>query len=258
MLFHSADLINGSLNSEFSTPEKGFHSGPVSAIDLNENGSECVSVGEDGMVNLVGVSAGRGFRRVYDSKGLVSYSSVKWASPSEFVTGAFGFGLHWWDQRRPGGPVALFKDDWTRGTASGIVHSIDIHSSRKHTCLAGGSSGVVFAWDIRWPKQRIMLSGVGIGDATANSIVESDIWEVHYDNYTHSSNLTNSSSSKILPAMICSEDGILAVVEQGEEPTELLAEPCAINSFDIDRENPSDIICSLEWESVAIITRPRA
>jgi len=25
----------------------------------------------------------------------------------------------------------------------------------------------------------------------------------------------------------------------GEEPTELLAEPCAINSFDIDRQNPS-------------------
>ncbi|KAH6779356.1 hypothetical protein C2S52_010593 [Perilla frutescens var. hirtella] len=241
LLFHSADLIDGSLNFEFSVPEKGFHSGPISAIDLTDNGSECVSVGEDGMVNLVGVSAGRGFRRVFDSKGLVSYSSAKWASPVEFVTGAFGFGLHWWDQRKAGGPVALFKDDWTRETASGIVHSIDIHSSRKHTCLAGGSSGVVFAWDIRSPKKPVMLSGVGIGDAPANSIVESDILEVHYDNYTHSSNMINSSSSRILPAMICSEDGILAVIEQGEEPTELLAEPCAINSFDIDRENPSSM-----------------
>ncbi|CAN7108824.1 unnamed protein product [Brassica rapa subsp. narinosa] len=38
--------------------------------------------------------------------------------------------------------------------------------------------------------------------------------------------------------MTCSEDGILGVIEQGEEPIELLAEPCAINSFDIDRQNP--------------------
>lgn len=83
---------------------------------------------------------------------------------------------------------------------------------------AGGSSGVVFAWDIRRPKQPIMLSGVGIGDAPANSIVESDIWEVHYDNYTHSSKMSHSSSSTILPAMICSEDGILAAIEQGTLP----------------------------------------
>ncbi|KAL6520723.1 hypothetical protein OROMI_032283 [Orobanche minor] len=257
VLFYSADLINGCLNLEFSVAEKGFHTSVVSGIDLSENGSECVSVGEDGRVNLVNLSAHRGFRRVFDSNGLVSYSSVKWASPVEFVTGAFGFGLHWWDQRKAGGPVALFENNWlwTGGTASGIVHSIDIHPSRKHTCLAGGSSGVVFAWDIRWPKQPVMLSG----DANAYSLVESDIWEVQYDNYTHSSNITNSSSSsssRILPAMICSEDGILAVIEQGEEPLELLAEPCAINSFDIDKQNPSDVICSLEWESIAILTRP--
>ncbi|KAK4415157.1 Nuclear pore complex protein [Sesamum alatum] len=256
VLFYSADLVNGSLNLEFSLPEKGFHLGPVSGIDLNENGSECVSVGEDGRVNLVSVSAERGFRRVFDSNGLVSYSSVRWASPVEFVTGAFGFGLHWWDQRKAGGPVALFKDNWTGGTASGIVHAIDIHPSRKHTCLAGGSSGTLFAWDIRWPKQPVILSGVGVGDAPANSLIESDIWEVQYDNYTHSSKIINSSSSRILPAMICSEDGILGVIEQGEEPIELLAEPCAINSFDIDRQNPSDVICSLEWESIAILTRP--
>lgn len=93
-------------------PEKGFHLGPVSGIDLNENGSECVSVGGDGRINLVTLSGNGGFKRIYDSNGLVSYSSVKWASPVEFVTGAFGFGLHWWDQRKAGGPVALFKDNW--------------------------------------------------------------------------------------------------------------------------------------------------
>ncbi|KAM3341157.1 hypothetical protein P3S68_028792 [Capsicum galapagoense] len=54
-------------------------------------------------------------------------------------------------------------------------------------------------------------------------------------------------------AIMLSGDGILAVIEQGEEPIELLAEPYAINSFDINRQNPSDIVCSLEWESIAIL-----
>ncbi|GMP35954.1 hypothetical protein CsSME_00008212 [Camellia sinensis var. sinensis] len=63
------------------------------------------------------------------------------------------------------------------------------------------------------------------------------------------------STSRVLLVMICSEDGIFAVVEHGEEPIELLAEPCAINNFDIDRQNPSDVICSLEWKAIAILMR---
>lgn len=238
-------------------PEKGLHNGAVSGIDLNENGSECVSVGEDGRVNLVGLAEKGGFRRVFDSNGLVSYSAVKWASPVEFVTGGVGrFGLHWWDLRKPGGPVALFKGSWKDGgITSGIVHSIDIHPSRKHTCLAGGSSGTVFAWDIRSPKESTLLSSVGLHDEPTNSLVESDVWEVQYDNYIYSSKISNLSSSRILPAMTCSEDGILAVIEHGRQPIEILAEPCAINSFDIDRQNPTDVVCSLEWESLVVLTR---
>ncbi|CAL5374835.1 unnamed protein product [Camellia sinensis] len=138
-------------------------------------------------------------------------------------------------------------------TTSGIVHSIDIHPSRKHTCIAGGSSGTVFAWDLRWQQQPIVLSGVAAGEFQSYSLSESEIWEVQYDSY--SSNIGNMSTSRVLPVMICSEDGILAVVEQGEEPIELLAEPCAINSFDIDQQNPSGVICSLEWEAIAILMR---
>ncbi|KAK4374911.1 hypothetical protein RND71_005588 [Anisodus tanguticus] len=257
LLLYTADLVNGSLEYLDSVPEKeGFHLGRVNGIDVSENGSEVVSVGEDGRINLVSFVGGRlSYKRVFYSNGLVSYGAVKWASPVEFVSGGLGFGLQWWDQRRPGGPVSQFKANWTHGTTSGIVHSIDIHPSRKHTCLAGGSSGTVFAWDLRWQQQPIMLSGVGISDLSALSPSESDVWEVQYDNYTTSSNYRNISESRVLPAMICSEDGILAVIEQGEEPVELLAEPCAINSFDIDRQNPSDIVCSLEWESIAILTR---
>ncbi|XP_016470548.1 nuclear pore complex protein NUP43 isoform X1 [Nicotiana tabacum] len=271
LLVYTADLVNGSL--DFVDSVKGFHLGRVAGIDVSENGSEFVSVGEDGRINLVSfVGGGSSSKRVFDGNGLISYGAVKWASPVEFVSGGLGFGLQWWDQRRPGGPVSQFKGNWTRGSTSGIVHSIDIHPSRKHTCLAckvvssftspillflkaGGSSGTVFAWDLRWQQQPIILAGVGTSDFSALSPSESDVWEVHYDNYTTSSNYRNISESRVLPAMICSEDGILAVIEQGEEPVELLAEPCAINSFDIDRQNPSDIVCSLEWESIAILTR---
>ncbi|KAL5545108.1 hypothetical protein UlMin_008892 [Ulmus minor] len=243
--------------SEVSLPEKALHEGPISCLDLMDGGVDCVSVGEDGKVNLVSIGdSSLNYRRVYDSSGLVSYTAAKWASPNEFATGGYGFSLQWWDQRKPGGAVSHFKGGWAQRGTSGIVHSIDIHPSRKHTCLAGGSLGTAFAWDLRWPQQPIILSGVGAGDTVSRSPSESEVWEVQYDRYAKSTNMGNLSSSRILPAVICSEDGILAVVEQGEEPIELLAEPCAINSFDIDRNNPSDVICSLEWESIVILTRP--
>lgn len=94
-------------------PEKSLHDGPISCIDLQDGGVECVSVGEDGRVNLVSVSESRlSYRRVFDSNGLVSYTAAKWASPTEFATGGLGFSLQWWDQRKPGGAVSQFKGNW--------------------------------------------------------------------------------------------------------------------------------------------------
>ncbi|EPS74027.1 hypothetical protein M569_00727 [Genlisea aurea] len=255
--FYSVDLVNESMSVEFSVSDKGFHSGAISGIDLTENGSDCVTVGEDGKINLVSLSENRDFRKVFDNEGWDSYNSVKWASPVEFVTGSFGFSLQWWDQRKATGPVAFFKlkDEWNQGAASGSVHSIDIHTSRKHTCLAGGTGGTLFAWDIRAPKEPVLLSRPG-GDTT-KPFIESTIWEVQYDDYRHSSKAINSlsSSSKILPAMTCSEDGILASIEQGEEAVDLLAGACSINTFDINKQNPADVVCSLEWESIVIVHR---
>lgn len=73
--------------------------------------------------------------------------------------------------------------------------------------------GTLFAWDLRWPQQPIILSRGGI--AAINNEVplvsESEVWEVQYDRSTKS----NMSSTRVLPAMICSEDGFLAVIEQG-------------------------------------------
>lgn len=92
-----------------SVDEVGFHVGPICGVDVIE--SECVSVGEDGKVNLVSFGD-EGFRRIFDGNGLVGFNAVKWASPSEFVTGGYGFGLQWWDLRRPGGPVSQLKGNW--------------------------------------------------------------------------------------------------------------------------------------------------
>ena len=39
-------------------PEKSLHVGAISCVDLQESGVECVSVGEDGRVNLVGFGDG--------------------------------------------------------------------------------------------------------------------------------------------------------------------------------------------------------
>lgn len=251
------DSVNGAaIQSEASISDPGYHAGPVSSIDLRDDANECVSVGEDGRINLVSIDSRLNYRRVFDGNGLVSYTAVKWASPTEFVTGCNGYGVHWWDLRKPGGPATQFKGNLFQGKTPGIIHSVDVHPSRKHTCLVGGSSGVVFAWDLRNPQHPIILSGVETGWSTNHPVSESEVWEVRYDNYTKSSNISNFSSSKILPVMMCSEDGILASLEQGEEPNELLAEPCAINSFDIDPKNPSDVICSLEWESIVILSRP--
>nr|CAD1840210.1 unnamed protein product [Ananas comosus var. bracteatus] len=213
--------------------------------------------GEDGRVNVVGAGEGRmEHRRVHDSNGLASYTAARWGSPAEFATGGVGFGVRWWDQRKPEGLVAQFKGSWGGGGITGMVHSIDIHPSRKHICIVGGSSGTVFAWDLRWQQQPILLSGVGL-NGTDQPVFESEVWEVQYDSYTQSSGITSAPSTKILPVMVCSEDGILAVLEQGEDPVELLAEPCAINAFDIDPQNPSDVVCALEWESMAILSRGR-
>lgn len=115
LLILTADLFDGSLHFGFSVPAKGFHRGPISGIDVSENGSDSVlSVGEDGRINLTSLGNGGSgsFQRVFDSNGLVSYCTVKWASPVEFVTGGLGFSLQWWDQRRPGGPVSQFKGNW--------------------------------------------------------------------------------------------------------------------------------------------------
>ena len=76
-------------------------------------------------------------------------------------------------------------------------------------------TGTIFAWDLRSAQEPIPLSHVGL-DETAQPVCESEVWEVLFGNYTESSDIISSVSTRILPVMLCSEDGILAIVEQGE------------------------------------------
>lgn len=109
-----ADLVEGAAIEEVYAAEgERFHVGRVEGVDWREAG-ECVTVGEDGRVNVVTVVNGEGLRhrRVFDGNGLVAYRAVKWASPTEFVTGGYGFGLQLWDQRKPGEAVSQLKGNW--------------------------------------------------------------------------------------------------------------------------------------------------
>nr|CAD1830407.1 unnamed protein product [Ananas comosus var. bracteatus] len=112
------------------------------------------------------------------------------------------------------------------------------HPSITKAYMWGALLGLYLLGIFVWQQQLILLSGVGL-NGTDQRVSESEVWEVQYDSYTQSSGITSAPSTKILPVMVCLEDGILAVLEQGEDPVELLAEPCAINAFDIDPQNPS-------------------
>lgn len=74
---------------------------------------------------------------------------------------------------------------------------------------------MVLAWDLRWQKEPMQLSGSSDlkGQFIGDSMAESEIWEVKFDPFSLSG--TNATSSNISPIMICSEDGILGVVETG-------------------------------------------
>ncbi|GLJ15396.1 hypothetical protein SUGI_0252720 [Cryptomeria japonica] len=236
--------------------------GGISAMDLEASTPtfQCVAVGEDGRVNVVSLVEGQAeahCRQIFDNRGLMSYTAACWASPTEFVTAGLGLGLplHWWDLRTPSATAPAVSLNWAGNKTARVIHSIDVHPSRKHLCVVGGSSGLVFAWDLRWQQEPIPLVDTGSSSRKISELLsESEVWEVKFDHYTQSTSF-GAASSKIPPVMMCSEDGILAVFESGEAPLEVLAEPCAINTFDIDPENSSDVICGLEWETILFLRR---
>ncbi|KAK8962089.1 hypothetical protein KSP40_PGU015273 [Platanthera guangdongensis] len=255
--FLFVDPVDVSIDLELSTDEchQPLHNGPVSAVDLQSGGHECVSVGEDGRVNLVSVGEGgliAGIQReLRENNGISAYDEICEALAVEEASGGGGVGGPWAGRRRPGGAGEQLK------ACMYCSGRVDSHKPNLYdTFVVGGSSGTVFAWDLRWQQQPILLSGVSLS-GTGRSTCESEIWEIQYDIHAQTSSISSTSSTKILPVMACSEDGILAVIEQGKPHTELLAEDCAINSFNIDPQNPADVVCALEWESIGILMRAK-
>ena len=89
--------VDASLKSECLVLAKELHIGAVSCVNVKDGGAECVTIGEDRRVNLVGVMGfGLSCCRAFNSDGLVSYTVAKWALPVEFATGGYGFSLQWW------------------------------------------------------------------------------------------------------------------------------------------------------------------
>ena len=102
--------VSSSLPQLFSSPL--LHQGAVSAMDLQIDTHDCVSVGEDGRINVIKLAESQlRVNTVVDNHGLTSFTAAKWASPSEFVTAGLGFSLQWWDHRRSGG-VAQITNKW--------------------------------------------------------------------------------------------------------------------------------------------------
>eukprot|EP00897_Mesotaenium_endlicherianum_P004300 jgi/Mesen1/3899/ME000208S02915 len=135
----------------------------------------------------------------------------------EFVTAVTGGSMQWWDRRQPNRPVLL-------------------------------------VWDLRSPKEPTLLN-----QAAAAPGLASEIWEVQFDRLLQPSDIAGGgfdAGGKVPAVVACSEDGTLAVYGPGGS-AQLLAESCAINTFDIDPEFGQDIICGLDHESLIYLQRAR-
>lgn len=90
--------------------------------------------------------------------------------------------------------------------------------ARHFFCKVGGSGGAVYAWDLRWQQEPIALAGPAASKSRhpmGGLIVESEVWEAKYDALLQSAG-HGVESGKSPPVMVCSEDGILALLDGGE------------------------------------------
>lgn len=76
----------------------------------------------------------------------------------------------------------------------------------------GGSAGTVLAWDLRRQNELLNLVGKG-GKGGSSTTAEGEIWNVKLDPALQGGG--QGESGKIPPVLMCSEDGILAIIESG-------------------------------------------
>lgn len=75
----------------------------------------------------------------------------------------------------------------------------------------GASGGAVLAWDLRRQNELLTLAGRGLKGGSP--IAECEVWDVKLDPALQGGG--QGESAKIPPVLICSEDGILAIIEAG-------------------------------------------
>ena len=82
----------------------------------------------------------------------------------------------------------------------------------------GGSVGTVLAWDLRRQNELFSLAGTRGSKASSllgpATVAEGEIWEVKLDPALQGGG-HGTESGKVPPVLMCSEDGILALLESG-------------------------------------------
>lgn len=72
-------------------------------------------------------------------------------------------------------------------------------------------------WDLRWQQEPIALAGPSAkGQASGGLVSESEVWQVKYDTWSPLAAGRGTESGKLPPVMMCSEDGVLAVLDGGK------------------------------------------
>ena len=89
------------------------HKGTIAAIDYHDESQDCLTAGDDGMINIVNLANSEPQPvLLVNGSGTLSFSAVRWTSPSEFVTASCGGGLQWWDKKAPRKPVMRSPIRW--------------------------------------------------------------------------------------------------------------------------------------------------
>ena len=82
----------------------------------------------------------------------------------------------------------------------------------------GGSVGTVLAWDLRRQNELFSLAGTRGSKASSllgpATVAEGEIWNVKLDPALQGGG-HGTESGKVPPVLMCSEDGILALLESG-------------------------------------------
>ncbi|KAK9809221.1 hypothetical protein WJX72_011562 [[Myrmecia] bisecta] len=261
-------------------PWRHLHTGPVAALDIRAETRQVVSVGLDGAIWILPLDGPQPAKPFVEARKSVSYSAVRWASNTSFVTAGTTGGLESWDIRQGPRPVTQSPLAWglagagRRDAAQGFdrIQCLDVHPSRPHLCASGSSNGTVTVWDLRFDRPPRLCS---VADQAGGGV-----WQVRLD----LSDAAYSNSQTHPAVLFCTDGGILAHAtpapgmpstgqaavdsEQNSARPQLQSEasivyqePCgSITSFDIGpgSVDAADVFCVTDQECLLYYRRLRA